>query len=245
MTTPTPTTIFKNFSQAIDYAFTLMRDSGIRVHRGKWQGVDVSKKPDAVTYELHHFNMKVPIYSDFVSGQPNFPGLRITSRNVYRATRSTPAKSGATGHGGNLPISRASIQTQSMILRTNVSLTTPMPNATGPRLLACSQAAFFHPIMTQPMTSQPSTAAFISPTAISTMWSKSCCVTRRRDKRFCRCSSQRHRLSARPQETLLAVLSLHVGQRLSRHFLPAALGRYHPSLQRRHIPHSASPPVDA
>jgi hypothetical protein len=54
-------TTFNSFPEAIDYALDQMRLRSLLVHRGKWQGIDVSRKPDAATHELHHFTMKVPM----------------------------------------------------------------------------------------------------------------------------------------------------------------------------------------
>jgi hypothetical protein len=34
---------------------------GVKIRRDKWQGIDVSKRPDAVTYELHHVTFRVPM----------------------------------------------------------------------------------------------------------------------------------------------------------------------------------------
>jgi hypothetical protein len=52
---------FRSFSEAIDHTYATMLNKGIKIHRDKWQGFDVSKRPEAATYELHHYTMQVPM----------------------------------------------------------------------------------------------------------------------------------------------------------------------------------------
>jgi hypothetical protein len=54
-------TIYRNFPQAIEHAFDLMREHSVVMPRGKWQGVDISKKPEMVTSEVCHYTMQVPL----------------------------------------------------------------------------------------------------------------------------------------------------------------------------------------
>lgn len=43
---------FDNFVAAIDYTIDVMKTQSRQVSRGKWQGVDVSKKPDMTAFEV-------------------------------------------------------------------------------------------------------------------------------------------------------------------------------------------------
>lgn len=52
---------FPSFRSAIKETEIKMLKESHLIHRGKWQGVDVSKRPDAATHELHHYNMIVPL----------------------------------------------------------------------------------------------------------------------------------------------------------------------------------------
>jgi len=67
-----------NFLVAIDLAYEKMLAQGVRVSRGKWQGLDVSRKPDMSVYELNHYTMQVPMPTidlDYYRAQikPNLP----------------------------------------------------------------------------------------------------------------------------------------------------------------------------
>lgn len=53
--------MFSSFPDAIDHAYDLMRHKSFLMQRGKWQGVDISKRPEMVAHELHHFTMRVPM----------------------------------------------------------------------------------------------------------------------------------------------------------------------------------------
>jgi len=64
-------TTYSDFQSAIDHAYNRMKASTPH-HRGKWQGVDVSRKPEAITNELHHYVMQVP--------------MSLTDLNYYRET---------------------------------------------------------------------------------------------------------------------------------------------------------------
>lgn len=54
-------TVYPNFSAAIDNITHQMLQHSVKIHRGKWQGISVAKKPDAATFELHHVNLTVPL----------------------------------------------------------------------------------------------------------------------------------------------------------------------------------------
>lgn len=56
--------IFKEFSPAIAYARDLLRVAPL-VHTNYWQGVDISKMPEAATYETLHYSMRVPMTYGF------------------------------------------------------------------------------------------------------------------------------------------------------------------------------------
>jgi len=67
-----------DFRSAIKAAQKEMVTRSVLIHRGKWQGIDVSKRPDAATHELHHFTMKVPMTVKSVTFyqkeiEPNLP----------------------------------------------------------------------------------------------------------------------------------------------------------------------------
>jgi len=67
-----------NFLIAIDLAYEKMMTSSTRVMRGRWQGVDVSRKPDMSVHEINHYTMRVPMSStdlDYYRRQinPNLP----------------------------------------------------------------------------------------------------------------------------------------------------------------------------
>lgn len=52
---------YKYFSEAINSITGRMIQEGQKIHRDKWQGFDVSKRPEAATYELHHVTFQVPM----------------------------------------------------------------------------------------------------------------------------------------------------------------------------------------
>jgi len=61
---------YNDFATAIEQTYDAMRNHAVRMPRGSWQGVDVSKKPDMVAYELLHHAFKVP--------------MRLTALSHYR-----------------------------------------------------------------------------------------------------------------------------------------------------------------
>src|SRR5262245_14762818 len=52
---------YPDFTKAINHTFDHMRSFAKEVYRGKWQGIDVSKKPEMVAYEICHWDMHVPM----------------------------------------------------------------------------------------------------------------------------------------------------------------------------------------
>lgn len=54
---------FRSFSIAIETTMTTMKHMAKAVKRGKWQGVDVSKKPDMTAFEISHYDIQVPLHS--------------------------------------------------------------------------------------------------------------------------------------------------------------------------------------
>src|SRR5688500_15878516 len=50
---------YSNFRQAINDVHTEMMLTSRRAERGRWQGVDISKKPEMVAYEIAYFVMNV------------------------------------------------------------------------------------------------------------------------------------------------------------------------------------------
>lgn len=69
---------YVNFTAAINDFHWMMKRVAQPTHRGKWQGIDVSRKPEMAAYELTHLTMKVPLaMSDLESYRtvikPNLP----------------------------------------------------------------------------------------------------------------------------------------------------------------------------
>lgn len=69
---------FDTFPAAIDAARSALRDSSELVHTEKWQGIDISKRPEAAMHEVRYFDLEVPMpteeleyYREFV--RPNLP----------------------------------------------------------------------------------------------------------------------------------------------------------------------------
>jgi len=56
--------IFPNFEVAFKEIKKDFLSTSQLVHTEKWQGVDISKKPEAKTYELLNYNFSVPIYTE-------------------------------------------------------------------------------------------------------------------------------------------------------------------------------------
>ena len=52
---------YPDFHTAIKDLNRLMVTDSLKIHRDKWQGFDVSKRPEAATHELHHVTIKVPM----------------------------------------------------------------------------------------------------------------------------------------------------------------------------------------
>jgi len=66
------------FEAAINNAHLTMRTASKKVMRGKWQGIDVSKKPDFTAYEICHYSMIVRLITESLheykrSIRPNLP----------------------------------------------------------------------------------------------------------------------------------------------------------------------------
>lgn len=55
---------FVDFKEAISAARYNLRNHSQIVHTEKWQGIDISKKPEAATHEVRHFFMQVPLPSE-------------------------------------------------------------------------------------------------------------------------------------------------------------------------------------
>lgn len=50
-----------NLAMAINRAKKLMQQTAVEVHPARWQGMDVSKKPEMVSYEILNFNFTAPL----------------------------------------------------------------------------------------------------------------------------------------------------------------------------------------
>lgn len=66
------------FEAAIANAIRQMQLTAKPVQRGKWQGVDVSKRPEMTAYEICHYSMRVPLVTESLheyrrSIKPNLP----------------------------------------------------------------------------------------------------------------------------------------------------------------------------
>lgn len=55
--------MFKNFTQAIEEIHHDFKTYSQKVHTEKWQGMDISKKPEAATFELLNYNFSVPLHT--------------------------------------------------------------------------------------------------------------------------------------------------------------------------------------
>jgi hypothetical protein len=69
---------FMTFRQAIAYVQDCLRDNSEVVHTERWQGVDVSRKPEAAMHEVRYLNFSVPVeHTDLVRHRftirPNLP----------------------------------------------------------------------------------------------------------------------------------------------------------------------------
>ena len=69
---------FPDFRVAIANTLAQMRTHSHRMKRDKWQGIDVSKKPDMVAYELLHYAFSVPVRTTALDAlrsevEPNLP----------------------------------------------------------------------------------------------------------------------------------------------------------------------------
>lgn len=72
--------MFKNFESAILYAQNQFTDEV--VHAQKWQGIDISKKPEMAMHEVLNFSFEVPMYSEKIEMyqqdiKPNLPWADI------------------------------------------------------------------------------------------------------------------------------------------------------------------------
>lgn len=66
------------FDAAIANAYRAMKMTAKPVHRGKWQGSDVSKRPEMLAYEICHYTMRVDMTTESLqdyrrSIKPNLP----------------------------------------------------------------------------------------------------------------------------------------------------------------------------
>jgi Thymidylate synthase len=69
---------FATFKDAVAAAFEQMKRESVLVHRGKWQGLDVKKRPEMGAHEILHWSMRVPMpveNLDYYRAQidPNLP----------------------------------------------------------------------------------------------------------------------------------------------------------------------------
>jgi len=69
---------YPSFKLAIDAALYSMQHVAQLVHTERWQGVDISQKPEMATYELLNHSFQVPIQSEYLASlsddiQPNLP----------------------------------------------------------------------------------------------------------------------------------------------------------------------------
>lgn len=69
---------YPDFESAIDQAFEHMRTRSKTIHTGSWQGIDISKRPEAKMHELTRWSFRVPFPGEDLDNyrkaiQPNLP----------------------------------------------------------------------------------------------------------------------------------------------------------------------------
>lgn len=73
-----PKLMYDNFDEAIAATNLHMRDTSTLVHTERWQGLDISKRPEAKMYELINWDLRAPMYTEDVDVyrgeiKPNLP----------------------------------------------------------------------------------------------------------------------------------------------------------------------------